>query len=223
MSPHAAPPPPADRDELLSRARALAGVRLDDLARTLGVSLEGPGVRTKGKVGALVEAALGATGGSRRTHDFPALAVELKTIPVDEARRPRESTYVCTLPLEGIEYAEWSTSWVRAKLARVLWVPIAVDARTILPPVLWEPTPAQQEVLAADFDEIVGTIAVGGIEGLTARTGRWLQLRPKAADGTPRATAYGPDGEAIPTVPRGFYLRASFTAALLADPAAVPR
>jgi len=37
-----------------------------------------------------------------------------------------------------------------------------------------------------------------------------------------RTLAWGSEGEAIATVPRGFYLRTRFTGALLADPAALP-
>lgn len=213
---------PADVAELVTRASALAGRSLDELAVEHGVAISGAAARTKGKVGALLEAALGASGGSSRVHDFPELGVELKTIPLDARGRVRESTYVCTLPLEGIDDARWETSWVRAKLARVLWVPIDTAARRVLAPVLWEPTREQEAVLHADFDDIVGTIAIGGIESVTARVGRWLQARPKAADGERRAVAWGREGEAIPTVPRGFYLRARFTAAVLADTAAVP-
>ena len=60
------------------------------------------------------------------------------------------------------------------------------------------------------------------IEELTAHRGRWLQVRPKARDGSVRTIAWGSEGEAIATVPRGFYLRARFTAALLGDPSALP-
>ena len=48
------------------------------------------------------------------------------------------------------------------------------------------------------------------------------QLRPKAAHGRVRTTVAGAEGERIATVPRGFYLRARFTGAILADPAALP-
>ena len=49
-----------------------------------------------------------------------------------------------------------------------------------------------------------------------------LQVRPKAATGRTRTFSFGPEGEWIATVPRGFYLRASFTRALLSDPSALP-
>ena len=57
---------------------------------------------------------------------------------------------------------------------------------------------------------------------VSAHLGRWLQLRPKARDGRARTVAFGREGEVVETVPRGFYLRPSFTRALLADPAALP-
>jgi DNA mismatch repair protein MutH len=189
------------------------------------VDIHGARVSTKGKVGELVERVLGATGGSNATWDFPALRVELKTIPLDERGVPRESTFVCAVSLLDAERAEWETSWVRAKLARVLWIPIHVlgdGTRRIGEAFLWSPTPEQDRVLGNDFDEIAGRIGAGHIEGVSARVGRWLQLRPKAAHGRVRTFAPGADGDVIATVPRGFYLRARFTGAILRDPAALP-
>lgn len=220
--------PPSSLHELLARASALEGTRLDALAAQLGASTAGEPVRTKGRPGELLERALGATGGSTKAVDFPALGVELKTVPVTPSGAPIESTYVCTLPLTDAETEEWETSWVRAKLARVLFVPLIAEedepwtARVIAPAVLWEPTAEQESVLRTDFDEVVGLIGIGRIEEITAHLGRWLQVRPKARDGQKRGVAWGPDGEAIATVPRGFYLRTKLTRALLADPRAVP-
>jgi len=219
---------PVDEEDLLERARGLVGHSMGELAAVLGASLEGGGLRTKGKVGEIVERALGAAGGPLAVRDFPELGVELKTIPVDERGRPRESTFVCTLPLADADRAAWTTSWARRKLACVLWVPIVTPERSPLaerrigPVVLWRPTPAQERVLAADFDEIVGLVGAGRVEELDARVGRWLQARPKAAHGRVRTVAYGPDDERISALPRGFYLRARFTGAILRDPAAMP-
>lgn len=210
--------PPATEEELVARANALEGRSLADLARTLGMPAPAAGVRGKGKAGELVEAALGGEGSSRAEVDFPSLGVELKTIPVDARGVPVESTYVCRVRVEDAEYAEWSTSWVRAKLARVLFVPILDGpTRTIGAPVLWSPSPSQSSQLQADFDDIMGLLGAGRVEDVTAKIGVYLQLRPKAADGTPRALAFDRDGAPVRTVPRGFYLRASFTRELLAD------
>jgi DNA mismatch repair protein MutH len=216
--------PPRDEAELMARAWSLRGASVEALAARSGVDVSGARVSTKGKVGELVERALGATGGSNATWDFPALRVELKTIPLDERGVPRESTFVCAVSLLDAERAEWETSWVRAKLARVLWVPIHFEgdgARRIGEAFLWSPSREQAAVLRDDFEEITGRIGAGQIEGVSARVGRWLQLRPKAAHGRVRTLAPGSEGE-VATVPRGFYLRARFTGAILGDVGAMP-
>jgi DNA mismatch repair protein MutH len=200
--------PPRSISELEARVRALKGRTLADV---------GMGLHAKGKVGEHIERLLGATGGSTRTHDFPDLGIELKTIPTSGELRPRESTFVCAFALHEAERAEWETSWVKRKLAHVLWVPILMPSRTIGEAVFWKPNAGALAELKADFDEIVGRIGAGQIEGVTAHVGHALQLRPKARDGRARTLAHADvDGsEPVWTVPRGFYLRASFTAAIL--------
>src|SRR5689334_19374446 len=94
-------------EALVARARQLVGRSVGDVATALGVSSAGEAVRTKGTPGAILELALGATGGSQKIHDFPELGVELKTIPVDLRGVPVESTYVCTLSLADAETQEW--------------------------------------------------------------------------------------------------------------------
>lgn len=219
---------PRSEDELHARAAALNGRTLATILAELGLSASTDPLRTKGSAGETMERALGATGGSAAVLDFPELGVELKTIPIDDQRKPLESTYVCTLSLTDAESQEWDTSWVRAKLARVLWIPLvgahglAWQERVVGAPLLWTPSAAQDEILRGDFDDVVGLIGIGRIEELTAHRGRWLQVRPKARDGSVRTMAYGADNEAIATIPRGFYLRARFTGALLADRGALP-
>jgi len=218
--------PPRNETELFARACALSGRSVDALAEDLGVPATFDGARAKGKVGTLVERALGATGGSAATWDFPALRVELKTIPVEAGGLPRESTFVCSVSLSDAEHAEWAPSWARAKLSRVLWVPVSVgpDAtRRIGSALLWSPSVQQERVLADDFEEILGRVGAGEIEAMTGRVGRWLQLRPKAAHGRVRTLAPGGmHGQRVPTVPRGLYLRARFTGAILREPLALP-
>ncbi len=110
------------------------------------------------------------------------------------------------MSLLDAERAEWKTSWVRAKLTRVLWVPIHVlgdGSRRIGEALLWSPTAEQDGVIGDDFDESAGRIGAGHIEGVSARVGRWFQLRPKAA-GRVRTFAPGEDGDVIAAVPRGF-------------------
>jgi DNA mismatch repair protein MutH len=203
------------------RANALAGRTLAEIAHALGDDrADLPSVRTKGRAGDLIERALGASAGSAAEPDFPSLGIELKTIPVDDRGRVVESTFVCTIPLARIADERWATSWVRRKLSCVLWVPIESDPpfyeRRVGRALLWRPSDGDERELAADFDELVGQIGTGGIDSLTAHSGRHLQVRPKAAHGSVRTDAAGPDGELLQVVPRGFYLRASFTSMLLA-------
>jgi DNA mismatch repair protein MutH len=210
--------PPRDLEELLHRARRLAGHRVAPPLLEDGEA--GSLLHQKGKLGQLLERVLGATAGSAQRPDFPDLGVELKTIPVDASGKPRESTFVSSLSLVDADQAEWEVSAVRRKLQKVLWIPLVTqgDARVLGAPLLWQPTCEQEQVLRADFDDIMGMIAIGNVEGLTARVGRWLQARPKAAHGGVRTRAYGAREEPLSVLPRGFYLRASFTGALLEDP-----
>lgn len=175
----------------------------------------------------MVEQLLGATGGSgARAVDFPELELELKTIPVDATLRPRESTFVATVDLA--EDVDWEDSWVAKKLARVLFLPVVGGSTVVLGEriighaVLWIPSVAQRSQLKADYDDIMGLVGIGRVEDVSAHLGRYMQLRPKARDGAARTLVPGREGERISTVPRGFYLRALFTRALLANPDALP-
>ena len=215
--------PPRTEEELLARARALAGLSVGGLARRLDQCLRTDVVRTKGRVGELVEMALGATAGTLDGPDFPHLGVELKTIPVDGRGRVAESTYVCYLSLNEVEQEEWEESRVWRKLRRVLWVP--VEASTAGPlaerrlgyPVLWSPGREQRALIGGDWMDLVGRIAVGGIEEISAHMGQVLQIRPKAKDSTVTTEVLGPEGEVLSTGPRGFYLRARFTESILSE------
>jgi DNA mismatch repair protein MutH len=213
--------PPASERELLDRARRLAGLRLGELAAELGAEVPSDLRRAKGFVGTLVERALGAAAGSRAQPDFETLGVELKTLPVDGRGRPLESTFVCTIPLTEIGEVEWSASRVRRKLSRVLWVPVEgeralpVARRRIGEPLLWELGPEAEASLRFDWEELAGLIGRGDVESITGHLGRFLQVRPKARDSRSRRRGVDADGAPFLALPRGFYLRTAFTAAIL--------
>lgn len=212
---------PRDLDELKSLARALAGCRLEQLALVQSVAVPQDLRRTKGWVGSLVERALGVQDTTFAGPDFPELGVEIKTLPVDSRGRPRESTWVCSAPLDGSLAADWRASSVWAKLARVLWVPveaaaeIPVGQRRIGTPLLWSPSAREEATLREDWEELSELIRLGCVEDVDARIGTWLQVRPKAAHGRSTTWTLGQDATWVLANPRGFYLRASFTAALL--------
>ena len=214
-------PAPESERELMLRVQSLAGLRLREIAQTLQIAVPEHSRHAKGWAGQLIEMALGATAGSRPVPDFERLGVELKTIPIDASGKPRESTYVTTVPLVSHDVPLWRTSALRAKLQRVLWVPVVTDPalapgdRRVGTALLWSPDEAEEAALAADYEELMDMICLGQVEALTAHHGTYLQVRPKAADSHARREASGEDGERIWTSPRGFYLRPSFTGELL--------
>ena len=214
-------PRPQSETELLTRARMLAGETLATLARKAEVAMPKDLRHAKGWVGQLLEWHLGATAGSKPEQDFQELGIELKTLPIDQAGKPLESTFVCVTPLLGITGLRWDESNVRNKLSRVLWIPvegsrdIPLAARRIATPFIWSPHVAQEAQLRQDWEELMELVALGRIESITAHHGEVLQLRPKAANGQALTSAIGRQGQLIQTRPRGFYLRTLFTQQLL--------
>lgn len=213
--------PPTTEAELLRRARRLAGLTVPELALRAGVTHLPDLRRHKGLVGQLVEGQLGATAGSAAAPDFPELGVELKTIPVDLDGKPRESTFVCTAPLQTALSGTWATSWVRHKLARVLWVPIVHAGpspadRLIGTAALWTPDAAEDARLEADWQALADLLAHGELWHLSARHGKALQLRPKGASRQEHAWVADEHGQLVADMRRGFYLRPTFTRAVLA-------
>ncbi len=219
--------PPRTEAELMGRAAALAGRTLGELAREARVEVPPDLRRHKGWVGHLMERVLGADAASRDEPDFRALGIELKTVPVSRRGVPRETTFVCSITLDEMASAEWAESRVHRKLSRVLWVPIesepevTLGRRRVGTPLLWRPSPQEEADLRFDWDELAGLIGRGDVEAVTAHLGRFLQVRPKAANSRARRVGLDRDGAAFAALPRGFYLRTSFTERLLRDHFAV--
>jgi DNA mismatch repair protein MutH len=188
------------------------------IAQQQGVPLPADLRRSKGWVGMLLERALGATAASRAQPDFPELGVELKTIPVDERGKPLESCFVASLAL-GAADLRWENSAVRKKLQHVAWVAVQASPRIPLEQrrcgaaLLWHPSQEEEDALRGDYEAIVDLLQ-DGIR-VTAHTGAWLQLRPKGRDGRSLRWALNEEGALARTEPRAFYLRRSFTQALL--------
>ncbi|MFT5837763.1 MAG: DNA mismatch repair protein MutH [Flavobacteriales bacterium] len=212
---------PKSIQELMQRAEALAGLTLGDVAEVANVKVPVNFKREKGWTGQLIELCLGASAGSKTQQDFVKLGIELKTIPIDVQGKPLETTYVCYAPLTNIAGIEWQTSSVKNKINKVLWVPIdgrrevTPQDRCIATPFLWSPDALQDNQLRTDWEELMEMIALGQIENITARHGQYLQLRPKAANGSALTEGIGKNGQIIHTRPRGFYLRKEFTKNIL--------
>ncbi|AIN47463.1 DNA mismatch repair endonuclease MutH [Candidatus Palibaumannia cicadellinicola] len=214
--------PPANERELLRRAKALAGFSLGELAAHATIVIPDSLKRYKGWIGALLEQYLGASAGNKPEQDFAAIGIELKTIPVDRNGRPLETTFVCVAPLTGNSGMTWEVSYVRYKLARVLWIPvegqreIPLAQRRIGTPLLWSPDSQEVLQLQCDWEALMDLIVLGKIKHITASHGEVLQLRPKAANSRSLTTAIGELGQPIRTIPLGFYLKKNFTGQLLA-------
>lgn len=205
---------------LYQRAQAMTGATLESLAEMHAQPLPKRLHHDKGWIGHLIELQLGAQMGSASGPDFPALGVELKTVPVDRNGAPLESTYICTAPFDSREHS-WKASRVYHKIARILWIPVEgcrdmpIGNRRIGPPLLWSPDPAVEMVLQKDWEELTAALALGEYQQLSARQGVFLHIRPKAAHTHAPCQQMNSEGEAEMLVTRGYYLRRTFTQRLL--------
>jgi DNA mismatch repair protein MutH len=217
---------PASLDALLAHARALVGVELGDLADQLGLPVPPGNVRTKGWPGQLIEQELGVAVGGARGPDFAALGVELKTVPTGPDLVPRESTAVCQIDPVSIAAESWETSYVREKLRRVLFVALDVPARAssvgerrVAAVRLWSPTPADDQILRADFELFVrGYFRQGRTAEITGHLGAALQVRPKGRNAADTRDGYDRHGRPTRVGKCGFYLRPAFVAGILRRP-----
>lgn len=214
--------PPHHESELLSRCYTLAGLTLGELASTFHQSLPRSLLQAKGFIGQLLELALGATATSQPEPDFPHLGIELKTLPLNAEGQPKESTYVCTAPLNlPAETETWQNSRVKKKLSRVLWIPIEADPalplskRRIGSAVLWSPDEKTEAILRQDWEELTFMLHLGQIHRLSAKIGTYLQIRPKAAHSRILNPGINEEGQEIWINPKGFYLRTLLTQQIL--------
>ena len=212
---------PVSCAELLSRAHSLCGLSIEQLAVNLGVVIPQDFKHNKGWVGQLLEIALGANAGVKAEPDFPHLGIELKTIPVNSQGKVLESTYITTVPLMNAPLSAWEESVVYQKLKQVLWLPLITTRqqnptqRLIGKALLWQPSATQAAMLQQDWQELMEMVCCGELEQITAHLGTYLQIRPKAANAKALSWGINEEGEKILTLPRGFYLRPSFTSQII--------
>jgi len=214
-------PEPESEDELLSRAIALSGKNLTQLAIEIHWPVPDDLRHNKGWIGQLIEVHLGTSAGNLSEPDFQKLGIELKTIPLNTQLKPKETTYICVVPLLNHTGLQWQDSCVYKKLKRVLWMPIEADPdvelgeRKVGRAFFWSPTADEIDILQSDWEEFMELISLGQVETITAHQGEYLQIRPKAANATAVTTGIGQNGLRKQTLPRGFYLRTLFTRQIL--------
>ena len=213
--------PPQTEDELMRRCQHLAGKTLGILAAELNLVVPDNLLRHKGWVGNLLELYLGADAGNKAEPDFVGLGIEMKTLPLNAQGHPKESTYVCTVSMNQSGELSWQDSWIRRKLAHVLWVPVEADStiplaeRYVGNAWLWKPNEQQDAILKCDWEELMDRIVLGEQSEITAKEGEYLQIRPKAANSKVLVNGISSSGSNEKINPKGFYLRALFTRQLL--------
>jgi DNA mismatch repair protein MutH len=166
--------------------------------------------------------------GGARGPDFAALGVELKTVPVDARLAPRESTAVCQIDPISIAHESWPDSYVRRKLARVLFVALEVPVgvasvgdRRVSAVTSWSPSVEEEGILRDDFEFFVREFfRAGRAMQITGHHGIALQVRPKGRNAAHRRRALDESGASILIGTCGFYLRPNFVGRILAAAAA---
>ena len=212
---------PQSEQILIDNALSLAGLTLGQIAARENIIVPENLKREKGWTGLLLEQTLGATAGSKPEPDFPHLGIELKTIPINRHGKPLETTFVSVAPLTNLVGATWQNCHVKHKLSRVLWVPILAEReipiidRVVATPFLWSPSPQEEALLQADWQELTDMIVLGEVEKISGKHGQVMQLRPKAANSKVKTAAFNKNGEPFQTLPRGFYLKIPFTHMLI--------
>ncbi len=185
MMPFIPPQPPENEATLMNRAQALAGYTLGQLAQIANIPIPPNLKRDKGWVGMLLEYFLGASAGSKAEQDFAHIGIELKTIPIDRHGVPLETTFVSVAPLTGNSGLTWENSHVRRKLSRILWFPIEGERqiplaqRRVANPLIWSPSPFEEQLLRQDWEELMDLIVLGKVETITARHGKYYKFAPK--------------------------------------------
>lgn len=214
--------PPLSESELLNRCYQLAGKTLNDVACEMREPTPSSLHHAKGWIGQLIEKALGANAVNLDQPDFIDLGIELKTIPVTPSGSPCESTYICMASIPNTD-PSWKGSRVFRKMAKMLWVPIESNddkplaQAKIGTPILWSPPIDIEAQLQQDWEELIELITLGHYEELSASKGKFLQIRPKAANAKTFIQVIDHHGQSISVVPKGFYLRTLLTKQILQE------
>lgn len=207
--------------DLIDKYKAIAGLTFSQLLTELDLVVPNSPSSRKGFIGMAIELALGAKSGNKSQPDFNHLGIELKTLPLNHLGKTSESTFVTAIPLLTIHKQTWKTSQCFAKLKKVLWIPIEDDDklsymnRRIGEGILWSPSADDEKILANDWEELTFLIRTGQMDKINASLGEYLQIRPKGANSQALCYCYDEFGKKTKTMPRGFYLRSSFTTRIL--------
>jgi DNA mismatch repair endonuclease MutH len=209
----------ATRDEILARASLMQGRTLRELAGGALTPLIS-GSRTRGDVGAIVEAWFGITPNSVAAADFPGAGIELKTVPLSGSgvgQTVKERTVLSMVDYDALTTETWATASVRHKLDRILLVyyqwAAGVDIhdfRVVLT-TLWSPDVRQLAFMELDWLTVQEKVIRGEAHLISEGDGLILGAATKGADATTvRSQPYSPE----PAKQRAWALKQSFTRTL---------
>ena len=210
----------ADEGEVLSKARALEGLRLADVGLE---ALPRAAVRTKGEVGAAIERFFGIPANSRSEADFPMAGIELKVVPLKRSNGhlvAKERTVISMIDYHALVLETWSSAHVRTKL-HILFVFFEhLEGRPkgeypIRRVLLWRPDDRVTRLLEADWSVVQGKVRHGSAHELSEADGRIMGPCTKGADSHRRRSQ---PFSTILAKPRAFALKGAFTKTLFAAP-----
>ncbi len=212
----------ADAEAIVGRARGMVGRRLRDLVPRM-IAEDGDrssSGRTRGDVGAYVEAWFGIPQNSRQEADFPGAGIELKTVPLTgsgNATTVKERTVLTMIDYADLVGEHWATAEIRHKLDRILFVfySWSADAEIgdfVIERVdLWHPDERQLAFMEMDWLEVQAKVLAGEAHELSEADGLILGAATKAADGSKTRTQ---PRSPIPAKPRAWALKQPFMRAL---------
>lgn len=209
----------ATRDEILARAQLMQGRTLGELAGG-AVSPVVSGSRTRGGVGAIVEAWFGIMPNSVAAADFPGAGIELKTVPLSgtgTGQTVKERTVLSMIDYDALAAESWESASLRHKLDQILLVyyewAAGVDIhdfRVVLT-TLWSPDERQLAFMELDWLTVKEKVVRGEAHLISEGDGLILGAATKGADATTmRSQPYSTE----PAMQRAWALKQSFTRTL---------
>ncbi len=212
----------ASTAEILSVAHGLVGRTLGDISGRGSVSRVSE-ARTKGDVGAIVEAYFSIPPNTSPLPDFPGAGIELKTVPLFARSREvvvKERTFIAKIDYHALAGEEWTRATVRKKLQKVLfvfyrWAPaVDISAFTVEHVLLWSPDDRTLPFLETDWRTVRDKVRGGQAHLISEGDGRILGAATKSATGADRQRQ---PFSAELAKPRGWALKPTFVRSIFVE------
>lgn len=234
LTPKPATPAPytfRDEPEVLQHARTLIGCTAGEVAAAIGqmAYLDEPKAQGKTGVGGLVEWYFGKPPNNSPEPDIPELAIEIKTIPLEQRGRtsrqlgPKEPTSLTMMDYARVAEEGWQQAYVRKKLHRILWIPYIHDfddkrKHTFQQPFLWSPAAHDLPYFEQDYEVVRQTILAGKAHQLSETLSVVLAARRKGIGADKRKQPKSP----ILAPSRAWALKSAYTSTVLDHQAGLP-